>query len=586
MIGSERSTRPPKHRAARLGNDVAGRPTAAPPRRTNATAVRERQAEEEALAAAKAKAEGEEVTEDELFQESAEVEIQPEVVGYQRFGRYDTAFELASGGFATVYLARARGPGGFEKIVAVKRIHEHLANQDDFVEMFLDEARIAASISHPNICSVFDFGFENGMYFLAMDYILGEPLSKVMPRLRRNAQMELGASRYALAARIVADAADGLHAAHEALGQDGEPMGIVHRDVAPVNLFVRYDGHVQVVDFGIAKARGKLHSTAAGVMKGHMAYMSPEQFKGAEVDRRTDVWALGVILWEICYNSRLYKRDSDVNTMLAVLSEPIEQRLPPAKGVPKPLVEIICKALAKDREDRYDTARDMSKALHNYLQGAATPVGAPEAAEMVARLFPGGRREKLGLIDRARKALEISANMTDTLAEDPPTAISDRPPSMAPPPARSRAATSLEEVHRPAPPKSQAWKYVALGAAMLACMVVGATGVLFATGAFDKAAPAAELGVSTKASPEMVIRGQQQISTGRLVLTLEPGERDPGIVVRLGDRMLGTLPLATTLDAGDHVLLLETPRGKQKLVSVSVAAGQLTQRSVSLKQKK
>ncbi len=507
-------------------------------------------------------------------QESTEIELMPEVVGYKRFGRYDTAFELASGGFATVYLARAIGPGGFEKFVAVKCIHEHLANQNEFVEMFLDEARIAASINHPNVCSVFDFGDEEGVFFLAMDYVVGEPLSKVMPRLRRNANLDLGASRYALAARIVADAADGLHAAHEVTGPDGTPMNVVHRDVAPVNLFLRYDGHIQVVDFGIAKAKGKMHSTAAGVMKGHMAYMSPEQFQGGDVDRRTDVWALGTILWELCYNSRLYKRDSDVNTMLAVLSEPIEQRLPPASGVPKALVSIIKRALAKEPDQRFATARELSQALHTYLQESPKPVASSELSEMAKRLFPNGHKDKLALIDSARKAL-THASVADRRSAGSSVSVSRPEVSAArieparPPDPRTRAATCLEEVAPvPLPPRetnaprfSTPLKVAGILVAMVGCVAIGALASRWFAGSAQ----------STSLAGNTIVVGRK-VTKPKLDVRFDLESEHPGGAVALAKDgvLLGTIPLVTKLEQGPQSLQLMIPGQPPQTIEVNV----------------
>ena len=189
----------------------------------------------------------------------------------ETMGRYELTFEIACGGFATVYLARTAGPGGFEKVAAVKRIHPHLARNPEFIEMFLDEARIAARINHPNVCSVFDFGAEHGTHYLAMDYVLGEPLSEVALELKRNPWAAHSPQRHSVAAWVIACAAEGLHAAHEAVGAEGRPLNIVHRDVAPANIFVRYDGHIQMVDFGLANAVGKLHHTATGIAKGRVS---------------------------------------------------------------------------------------------------------------------------------------------------------------------------------------------------------------------------------------------------------------------------------------------------------------------------
>src|SRR5580693_3933875 len=205
-------------------------------------------------------------------------------------GRYRVVDEIGVGGMASVHLARMDGPGGFQKWVAIKRIHPHLVEDDQFVDMFLDEARIAAGINHANVAQVFDLGKDDNTYWIAMEYLHGEPLREVMRRSEDHGQ-HIGPE---LAARICADAAEGLHAAHELRGKNGQLLGLVHRDVTPHNLFLTYDGYTKVVDFGIAKVADRLASTRAGTLKGKLAYMSPEQVRGAEVDRTTDIFALGV----------------------------------------------------------------------------------------------------------------------------------------------------------------------------------------------------------------------------------------------------------------------------------------------------
>jgi serine/threonine-protein kinase len=224
----------------------------------------------------------------------------------ERIGRYELCFELASGGMASVYLARAEGSPGFEKLVALKRIHPHLADERGYVEMFLDEARIASRITHANVCSVFDFGESDGEYFIAMEYLVGEPLSRVQRRVVVNAEQRTSPLLPARMARIIADACEGLHAAHELRDASGESLNVVHRDVSADNLFITYDGAAQVVDFGIAHARQRLHQTEAGQVKGTFPYMAPEQMTAAVVDRRVDVWALGAVLWELLALRRLF----------------------------------------------------------------------------------------------------------------------------------------------------------------------------------------------------------------------------------------------------------------------------------------
>src|SRR5262249_23531031 len=277
-------------------------------------------------------------------------------------GRYRVVDEIGVGGMASVHLARMDGPGGFQKWVAIKRIHPHLVEDDQFVDMFLDEARIAAGINHANVAQVFDLGTDDNTSWIAMESLHGEPLREVMRRAEDRGQ-RLSPE---LAARICADAAEGLHAAHELRGKNGQLLGLVHRDVTPHNLFVTYDGYTKVVDFGIAKVADRLSSTRAGTLKGKLAYMSPEQVRGAEVDRTTDIFALGVVVWEITTNQRLFRMDTDLDTLEKVQACVVPAPSTIVKDYPVELENVVMKALAKRKPERFQTAREFSRALQNF----------------------------------------------------------------------------------------------------------------------------------------------------------------------------------------------------------------------------
>lgn len=334
--------------------------------------------------------------------ESSPFSTNPRPTAPKRIGRYQLCFELASGGMASVYLARAQGAPGFEKLVALKRIHPHLASEEDYVEMFLDEARIASRITHANVCSVFDFGEAEGEYFIAMEYLVGEPLSRVHRRVVANADQRSSKLLPARMARVIASACEGLHAAHELRDDRGELLHVVHRDVSTENLFVTYDGVVQVVDFGIAHARERVHNTSAGQVKGTFPYMAPEQMTAAIVDRRVDVWALGAVLWELLTLRRLFLRDTDVNTMYAVLSGEIRPPSDFRKDVSPELDAIVLKALQRNPEERWQDARAMGKELRRYLAKHDELVGPAELAEWMQELFPNGAQGKRRLMEIAR----------------------------------------------------------------------------------------------------------------------------------------------------------------------------------------
>ena len=342
----------------------------------------------------------------------------PERATPTTIGRYELCFELASGGMASVYLARAEGSPGFEKLVALKRIHPHLASEKGYVEMFLDEARIASRITHPNVCTVFDFGEADGEYFIAMEYLVGEPLSRVHRRIMANAAQRTSTLLPARMARVIAQACEGLHAAHELKDADGESLSVVHRDVSAENLFVTYDGATQVVDFGIAHARQRIHQTEAGQVKGTFPYMAPEQMTAAVVDRRVDVWALGAVLWELLTLRRLFLRDTDVNTMYAVLSSEIKPPSEYRPEIPPELDEIVLKALQRNPDERWQTAREMGKALRRVLAQQEELVGPAELADWLGELFPDGEARK-------RHVMEIARTSDASGFADPPHRASD-----------------------------------------------------------------------------------------------------------------------------------------------------------------
>jgi serine/threonine-protein kinase len=298
-------------------------------------------------------------------------------------GRYRVVDEIGIGGMASVHLARMDGPGGFQKWVAIKRIHPHLVEDETFVHMFLDEARVAARISHPNVAQVFDLGKHEDTYWIAMEYLHGEPLREVMRRTE-----ELGQPMPPeIACRVIADAAEGLHAAHELLGKHGEKLQLVHRDVTPHNLFVTYDGTTKVVDFGIAKFSSRMASTRAGTLKGKLAYMSPEQVGGEPIDRRTDVFALGVVLWELTTGQRLFRMESDLDTLAKVQECNVPRPSTVVRGYPIDLEKIVMKALAKQKNERYKTAREFSRALQSLLMRRGLFIASDEVASYTASIF-------------------------------------------------------------------------------------------------------------------------------------------------------------------------------------------------------
>lgn len=284
-------------------------------------------------------------------------------------GRYALHQEIAAGGMATVHLGRLLGPAGFSRTVAIKKLHPHFAKDPEFVSMFLDEARVAARIRHANVVSTLDVVALEGELFIVMDYVEGESLA----RLLRTARSRGGwiPRKYALTTMM--QVLYGLHAAHEAKGERGEVLGIVHRDVSPQNILVDAGGNARVVDFGVAKAAGRMQNTRDGQLKGKLSYMAPEQLKGEAVDARTDVFAASIVLWELLTGKRLFQSENEATTFGKVIECQVPAPSSIDDSVPPELDAILLRGLAKRMEDRFESALDMAEALEHLARERPTP---------------------------------------------------------------------------------------------------------------------------------------------------------------------------------------------------------------------
>jgi hypothetical protein len=324
----------------------------------------------------------------------------------ERLGRYEILGLLATGGMAEVFLGRLMGPSGFERVVVVKRILPHLAREADFVDMFLDEARIVAKINHRNVIQVSELGRDGDELYLVMEFVEGESLGGFMRR-HWGSEREIG---FELAAYVIAEACAGLHAAHELSDEDGRTQEVVHRDVSPQNLMITYDGQVKVLDFGIAKAVDRSARTATGTLKGKVEYMSPEQCKAQPLDRRSDVFALGTLLYELAANKRLFRRGNEVASLRAVCDEPIPRPSDVVPGFPPELEAICLKALARDREERYRSADEMRRALIGYLR-TTEHVGLHQEtlAARMRELFADRLELKHALMRKVRTGNQVEA---------------------------------------------------------------------------------------------------------------------------------------------------------------------------------
>jgi len=349
-------------------------------------------------------------------------------------GKYRLVRLIASGGMAEVYLARQAGAAGFEKLVCLKRILPHFARDKQFVEMFLNEARIAARLDHPNIVSIFDLGEANGNYFIAMEFIDGPSLRAAARRaLERGERLPIPEI-----VKIVSMAASGLHYAHDLTDAAGRPLGLVHRDISPDNILVHRNGTAKVVDFGIAKAASSSALTRTGALKGKVAYMPPEQLRGDPLDRRADVFALGVVLYEMLGGKRPWASDSDVSLIGRIMTEeppPLSTLRPDA---PAGLIAVVDRALAKDRNARYSSCHDLQADLEGLLLSLGQTITASRLSDF-ARSYADPVVAPDESTGAAMKALEAEMNGTGSV---PPL------PSRRPPPPRREPRT----VVIPSPP--------------------------------------------------------------------------------------------------------------------------------------
>jgi serine/threonine-protein kinase len=291
--------------------------------------------------------------------------------------------KLAEGGMAEIFLAKLLGADGFERNVVIKRMLSNLSSIPDFVEMFRDEARLAAKLSHPNIIQIHELGFIDDCYYICMEYLAGEDFSTTL----RHAGKKRQYTPMPITLRVLVDAARGLHYAHDFTNEEGQPLHIVHRDISPSNLYVTYQGQVKVLDFGIAKAASRVVQTRTGVVKGKYIYMAPEQAQGKEVDRRADVFSLGVSLYESLTNVRPFARENDLAILNALLHSDF---MPPAqlrRDIPPELEAVVLKAMALNAEDRYATAADFADAIEHSVKGKVPLATHKELAEYLRTQF-------------------------------------------------------------------------------------------------------------------------------------------------------------------------------------------------------
>jgi serine/threonine-protein kinase len=351
----------------------------------------------------------------------------PKIVG--RYAIYEPP--IASGGMATVHIGRLVARGGFSRTVAIKRMHPHVSSDPEFVSMFMDEARLAGHIRHPNVIGTIDVVASQKELFLVMDYVHGESLAKL---LAGGEEIPLP-----VASAVLVNALDGLHAAHEATNDQGEPLHIVHRDVSPQNVLVGVDGIARVIDFGVAKAADGSHSTQAGQIKGKIAYMAPEQMLGWDMDRRTDVYAASVVLWQVLTGQKLFR-----GTEAEVIGKVASATIQPPSAVARPgrvsleLDRFVMRGLSRRKEDRWESAREMARALERHI-----PVAPPSEVAAWVRAAAGATID-----ERSRRVAQIEQSTPSDLMRPNVT-------SSPPPPIPSEVAVEVDA--EPPSPEPRKW---------------------------------------------------------------------------------------------------------------------------------
>ncbi|MCU0683713.1 MAG: protein kinase [Polyangiaceae bacterium] len=461
--------------------------------------------------------------------------------------------ELGSGGMAHVYLALARGPSGFAKLSVIKVLKQGqlFVDEPDALTMFMNEARLAARLNHPHVVQTNEVGEDRGRHYIVMEYLEGQPLDRIMKRTRDDAGR---AQVLPCLVRALCDALSGLHYAHELADYDGTPLDIVHRDVSPKNIFVTYDGLAKVVDFGIAKARHSSGVTQAGSFKGTVRYMAPEQVRAKKVDRRADVFAAGVILWEITSGQRMWRGLEDINILHRLLAGEI----PPPEGgafAEYPTLALVCqRALAIDPEQRYPSAQHMRIELENALGSIASNATGLELGALTSRLFGDERHQLRRLVDQHLAETSVPASIPPpegTFGTARLTAFSNQET------ASPAVATALE------PPRPSFLRRAALPSSVLLFVLAvgGGAWALKRSSLPDlPTTHATPLAASQSAAPPAP---EPEAVPENVELRVSTSPVDARVY--LDGRPLGDSPLRLTLPrGGEHELRLEAP-GHQTL---------------------
>ncbi len=445
----------------------------------------------------------------------------------RQFGKYTLLRALASGGMAKVYLAIQRAVAGFEKLVVIKRILPELARDASFVEMLLSEARTAATLNHPNVVQTFDVGEVEGTYYIAMEHINGEDIRSIVRAMKRAEVTEFPMEH---TLTILLGVCAGLAYAHEKRDLEGQTLDIVHRDISPQNILITFSGDVKIVDFGIAKSSEAAagEHTTAGQLKGKVPYMSPEQAKGNDIDHRSDIFAVGIMLFELTTGRRLFKAKSEFDTLKLICDREYPKPSQIVPGYPLGLEAIVMRALEKDRDKRYQNARDMQADLENFVRVERIAASAVSLSNWMKMLF----QDK---IDEQKEALQDVKQLADVIASQRSIVETDMFPGT------TTGATTISgtDVGAYTAIRQRKSRRLAIAGALAAVLLVG-TGLVVAF--MQAGGEVAENGATTTAPPPPPT-AEPAAPKGKLTIKSEPSEA----YIRIAGELQGT-KTPTTLE--------------------------------------
>lgn len=471
----------------------------------------------------------------------------------QHLGKFTLVRHIATGGMAEIWLAEQVGPGGFAKELVIKRILPHLARDQQFTTMFLDEARLVAQLAHPKIAQIYELGEIDGHYFIAMEYVSGFDVASLIELSRTtNKPIPIG-----IAVKLMVDTLEALDYAHDFTSRDGQPYHLVHRDVTPHNVLVSHDGIVKLVDFGVARAKQNQSKTQTGAVKGKFAYMAPEQIQNRELDRRVDIFATGVMLFEMLTLQKPFGEDLvAVSNILSTNPPPIRTLRP---DVPPAVEAVILKALAKNPDERYADAHLMMIDLQNYLRSSGEFVGDREVASFL--------RELRGL-PTVRHAANVASSQARVTPTELPVAVQPAPtPIPAAQPVSFAPSTAEVGVVSPPATETMATQVPAksntglIAAFVVMLLLLAVAGVVVFMIAVKEDQPAVVTQPTTVVQPTTPVKAAKQVVPavfnhpgGRIVyLKSQPS----GATVEFNGTVVGTTPLDTNLKPGDYTVLLK-----------------------------